>query len=138
MSLYVQRQLFKKTPMRTKQLSLDALRAEQVFEFEQRLEEFLEAEERRINRTSMEYLRSKRREDLTWHAKRIIFEVCVMVSIRRSKDVRDFLASENCGRPDRSALEVPKPSPRQLILRCLGGAEAAAMAASPYARASGF
>ena len=125
-------------PMRTKQLSLDALRAEQVFDFERRLEGFLEAEERRISRTCLEYFRTNRCGDLRWHAKRIVFEVCVTVSIRRSKDIRDFLATENCGRADRSTLEVPKPSARQLILQCLAGGDTAVMAPTPYARTSGF
>jgi hypothetical protein len=61
-------------------------RAEQLIATEQRLEMFLEAEERRIGEISF-----GDGEDAQWHAKRILFEICVKVALRRSTNIEAYL-----------------------------------------------
>src|ERR1700733_5879430 len=103
--------------MRRKPQSLDAVRAEQLAETERRLRAFLEAEESRIERTLFGNL--DRNEDPQWHAKSVLFEVCVMISLQRSQDMRAFVSAALRGIGEETPPRKHAPVGRKLVLQCL-------------------
>jgi hypothetical protein len=105
--------------MRKKPPSFDTARVNQLRDVEQRLEELLGAEERRIAALACDHRMPGKREDAHWLAKTMLFEICVKVSLRRSKDIRAFLATGDAAlKPN----DVPprKPAGRTFVLSVLG------------------
>ncbi len=103
-----------------------APRAELVWEAEKRLEDFLEMEELRIARIFSDYLKQWNAEDARWDAKTLIFEVCVNLALRRSKDIKVLIAGDGCAeKRSCSGQEKPGPIGRSLVLQCLTPSEGA-------------
>jgi hypothetical protein len=107
--------------MRQKPQSLDALRVKQLAEAERRLEEFLTSEEHRIAVTSFACVTPRTTQHARWHAQTILFEVCLKVSLRRSADIRTFLAADESEFRENGLEPKPASSGKNLVLSLFSG-----------------